>query len=199
MVSLMTAGDSPSNPYDEQDENPFDVPRIGEDRETTTRSRTSMKRERVENEKALTDLVTDLLELNEGAWEALEVPPRAIETLLDARKMKSHGARARHMRLIRATLRGGDWLELRRRIDLRRMGIVAAAPQEDIAHWTEHLMIHGDAGLARFVETYPDTDRKRLRQVLRNVRAAPEQKRGKMRLTLEQALQHIINQAKDED
>lgn len=171
-----------------------EVPVIGEGPEALAPSRTSLKRERVGNEKALAQLASDLLQLDEAAWDALDVPGPTIDALLDARKIRTYGAKGRQMRLIRATLRAADWMELRRRIDLRRIGISPTPGDSRVTHWCEQLLIHGDAGLARFVESYEQADRKRLRQLVRNVKTAPEGKRGKSRLVLERALAHLVEE-----
>jgi ribosome-associated protein len=169
------------------------VPRIGEDPEAVERSRTSMKWERVNNETALAELAQELIGLNEEMLSSIGVPERALETLRDARKIKTHSARARHLRLVRATLRSADWMDLRRRLDLRKMGILAAPSDERVSEWCEQLLIQGDPGLARFMEEFPNADRKRLRQLMRIVRAAPIEKRGKARMPLEQAIIHVIH------
>ncbi|GEM_PF-1990024 len=155
------------------------------------RSRSSIKRERVGNETALNDLVAALLPLSLERWEQMGVPEIAIDKLLDAKKIKSYTAKARQVRAIRASLRDADWTQIRFRLDQYNSGYAITPPTEEPASdalvWSEQLIIQGDSGLARFMEEYPNADRKRLRQLVRNVLKSPT-KRGKTRLQLDRAV-----------
>lgn len=192
-MRAMPGDDRPRRRSQEPTDETNEVPVIGEDLDAATRSRTSLKRERVNNETALAELAQELAGLNEEMWSSISLPDRTIETLRDARKIKTHGARARHLRLVRATLRDADWMDLRRRLDLRKMGILAAPADEQISEWCEQLLIQGDPALARFMEQFPNADRKRIRQLMRNIRATPVEKRGKARMPLEQAVTTAIH------
>lgn len=167
-----------------------DVPSIHGQDDESVRSRTSLKKERVNNERALATLVRDLLPLTEERWQALGVPDDAVATLLDARKVKSHGARQRHLRLIRAALRDADWGHIRRNLDRQRagLGVSDKGPSDLVLQWTDQLLVQGDAGLGRFLAEYEQADRKRLRTLIRNVATAPDGKKGKARLALERAV-----------
>lgn len=193
MVQIMPGDDRPRRRFSEPEEEPKLVPIIGQDPDAVTRSRTSIKVERVNNETALADLAQELASLNEEMWTSIGVPDLTLDALRDAKKIKTYGARARHLRLVRSTLRDADWMDLRRRLDLRKMGIVAAPADERVSEWCEQLIIQGDPALARFLEEFPKADRKRLRQIVRNVRATPVEKRGKARRPLEQAIIHVIS------
>jgi ribosome-associated protein len=186
---------------DDRPEPPGEVPIIGEVVDENARSRTSLKRERVNNEKALADLVLDLLPLSEDKWRKLGVPEETIDTLIDASKIKAHGARGRQMRLVRSTLRGVEWSLIRRGLDRLKAGLTlegspTSAPSID---WSEQLLVQGDPGLARFVEEFPRADRKRLRQLIRNVKSAPSAKRGKARIQLERAVAQELLHADDDE
>ncbi len=163
------------------------------------RSRTSIKRERVNNESALTELVEELLPLSLERWEQLAVPALTIEKMLDAKKIKHPAARARQVRTVRSTLRDADWTTVRLRLDQFRAGYPLSSPEEVEASeaqvWSEQLIVQGDSGLARFMEEYPDADRKRLRQAVRNVVSAPSTKRGKTRVQLDRAVAREVANA----
>lgn len=197
-MKTMPGDNRPRRRSSEPAEEPKPVPIIGQDPDLVTRSRTSLKVERVNNETALAELAQELANLNEEMWTSIGVPDLTLDALRDSKKIKSHGARARHLRLVRSTLRDADWMDLRRRLDLRKLGIVAAPTDERVSEWCEQLLIQGDPALARFLEEFPKADRKRLRQIVRNVRATPAEKRGKARMPLEQAVLHAI-QAHTED
>ncbi len=176
----------------EDDENSDDSDEI-----PLARSRSSLKRERVENETALSELVLDLLPLGAEKWQLLGLSEKTIETLSAAGKMKTHAARGRHLRLIRATLRGTEWEGVRRNVDHLRAGYRLSAPETDEADspvlvWTEHLLLHADPGLARFMEEFPHADRKRLRQLARQVNKLPKDKRIKARAQLESAVRVVL-------
>lgn len=153
------------------------------------RSRSSIKRQRVQDELALTQLAQDLLPLRPEKWEALGLPEVTISALRDAKKIKSPPAKARQVRLIRSTLRAIDWSLIRRRLEHLHAGYgLDAAPTETSSEtqmWTDQLLIQGEPGLARYCEIYPRADRKRLRQLVRNALRVPEGKRVKLRLQLE--------------
>jgi ribosome-associated protein len=156
------------------------------------RSRSSIKRERVNNETALAELIEELLPLSLERWQQLAVPALTIDKMLDAKKIKHAGARARQVRTVRSTLRDADWTLVRLRLDQFRAGFPLAAVDEtessEAQVWSEQLLVQGDSGLARFMEEYPDADRKRLRQAVRNVVGAPTTKRGKTRVQLDRAV-----------
>lgn len=197
-MPIMPGEDRPRRRFREPEEATERVPLIGEDPDAVERSRTSLKRERVNNETALAELAQELVGLNEDMWRSLDLPEATIDILRDARKIKTYGAQARHLRLVRANLRAFEWMELRRRLDLRKMGIVAAPANEQVSEWCEQLLIQGDPALARFMEEFPKVDRRRLRQLVRNIRGTPLEKRGKARIPLEQAVTNAIRaHAKD--
>lgn len=153
------------------------------------RSRSSLKRQRVQDELALAQLVQDLLPLRPEKWEALGLSDAALHALSDAKTIKSPAARARQARLIRSTLRAADWSLIRRRLELLHAGFTLESnPTEqssEVQVWTDQLLIQGEPGLARYCEAYPRADRKRLRQLVRNALRVPEGKRVKARLQLE--------------
>jgi ribosomal 50S subunit-associated protein YjgA (DUF615 family) len=169
---------------------PDEVPSIHGQEDESVRSRTSLKNERVNNEKALASLVQDLLPLTQERWTELGVPEDTIATLIDARNVKSHGARQRHLRLIRATLRSADWSHVRRNLDRQRagLGVGQAGPSDEALLWTERLLVQGDAGLNQFLQEFEQADRKRLRTLIRNVTSAADDRKGKARLALERAI-----------
>jgi len=161
------------------------------------RSRTSIKAERVNNETALANLVTELQPLSVERWQQLGVPEITIDKLLDAKKIKHPGALARHLRSVRSTLRDADWTGVRLRLDQFRAGFAVldspAGESSEAQVWSEQLLVQGDGGLIRFMEKYPNSDRQRLRQLVRNVLKAPATKRGKTRIQLDRAVQHEVD------
>lgn len=178
------------------DEDSPEVPRIGEDPERDERSRTSKKTERVEAERALTALARALLPLGPDKWARLGVPDDAAAALADAARISAPAPLERQLRLVRARLRDADWVGVRRRLDLVRAGYALPSGQtatsSDAERWVEHLLVHGDAGLERLLSEHPEGDRKRLRQLVRGVLAAPEARRARARAQLDRAVSQLV-------
>ncbi len=165
---------------------------------TESRSRTSLKNERVNNERALARLSDELLSLSEVQLAKLGASEELLEAVLAAKKIKAFGAKKRQARQIRAILRDEDWTRLRLGVDHLRagFGITSASqvPSGLAERWCEQLLIQGDPGLARFCEQYEGADRGRLRQLIRVVARAPENKRGKARLQLQRAVLDLVGE-----
>lgn len=148
-------------------------------------SRTSQKRERVNMETALSDLAEELMQLSVPRLTKLDLGERALDALIDAKKIKSPIALARQMRLVRARLRDGDWMAVRVQLDQLRAGYQTLQKGSDrLTELTEELLVQGDVALSRLVDTYPTADAGRIRQLMRNVQKAGEGKRAKARAAL---------------
>lgn len=159
------------------------------------RSRTSLKKERVNNELALAELADLLLTLNPASWPALGVSEAACEALRSAQLIKSFAAKNRQLRLVRARLRDLDWMSIRAAIDRKRAGFAAVVPaqeDEEARVWTEQLLVQKDDGLGRFVTRFEAPNRQRLRQLVRNVLQAGEAKRHRARQSLLDAVREVI-------
>ncbi len=178
-------------------DDPFSTAEDGSTLDEYQRSRTSLKKERVNNEQALRDLAERLLGYPRAQLAALGLPDDAIESLEALHRIKSFAARERQLRLVRAKLRAMDWMSLRVALDHRRAGYVESPrPSSDEARvWTEQLLIQKDEGLSRFVQTYERASRNRLRQLVRNVNAAGEAKRHRARQLLLHAVQEVLDLA----
>ncbi len=160
------------------------------------RSRTSQKEVRVANERALSSLVERLVPLSAARLAVLGLDEPVIEALGDLRGIESAPARARHVRFVRSLLRDLDWALIVRSLD--RLGTGAGIEQEmpsDAARWAVELPIQKDAGIARFLDRYPDADRRRLRMLVMNVARAPDDRRDKPRSQLQQLLEAILRDA----
>ncbi len=164
------------------------------------RSRAAEKRDRAADEEALEKLVQGLRSLNPLQLQAVEVPDLVRDAVENAAQIKSFSALKRHLRHTRALLRGVQWQPLLRRVDLVRAGLPTNAEDEasPAVTWAHRLVIHGDPALALFLEAFPDADRRRLRQFVRNVQRAAEGRRAKARRLLETALRNVMQQAENE-
>jgi len=181
---------------------PPDPRRFGEaEPEEFARSRTSLKKERVNNEKALTELGDELLKHSPTLWVQLGLSEAACEALATIRVIKTFAAKNRQLRLVRARLRDLDWMSIRAQLDQRRAGYLEsnlANTDELVRTWTEQLLVQNEEGLARFVELYAAPNRQRLRQLVRNVQQSGESKRHKARMSLLNAVREVIDAAEVE-
>ncbi len=155
------------------------------------------RHERVSNERALVDLVVGLARLRAKDRVNLGLPEEVLDALLDAQHIKSAPAVERHNKFVRGLLRGLDWQEVARKVDLLRAGFEAAdsAISKLALEWCHQLVVQGDVALHRFLERFPEGDRRRLRQLAQNVIKAPEPKRAKARHALEQAVEGVVRNA----
>lgn len=160
------------------------------------RSRTAEKRERVAGEESLAQLVRDLVQLKEADRRALDLPEIVLDGLADAKKMKNPSALARHLRHVRSMLRGLEWEPLLRRLDLLRAGYAPERVERTTCvRWTERLLVQGDEGLRSFLQLCPEADRRRLRQLVQNVKRAADGKRLKARAQLDLAVKSSLLEA----
>jgi ribosomal 50S subunit-associated protein YjgA (DUF615 family) len=181
---------------------PRDVPPAGaaEDDEGPRRSRTDSKRERVATETALAELAERLLTTTPKVLAALQLDDETLQAVADTRRIESAPARARALRQVRSFLRSADWLTVLRRLDGLAGGIAPEALSEtEAARHAALLSAQGDPGLHRFLEQFPGGDRARLRQLMQNVRRAPESKREKIRRQLEAAIQNLLDEQRADE
>ena len=160
------------------------------------RSRTSLKKERVNNEQALSQLAAGLLEFPPSTLDRLGLSDDVIEAVAALRTIKSFAARDRQLRLVRARLRDLDWMQLRADLDRHRAGLAkapTASVSEEARIWTEQLIVQKDEGLGRFMQRYEEANRKRLRQLILNVHKTGESKRHRARHLLLVAVDEVLS------
>jgi ribosome-associated protein len=117
----------------------------------------------------LRDLSENLLNLNTKQLSALPLSDTFISTLEDAKKMKSGNARRRHIQLLGKLIRSEDIegikiaLERQQNQDRQRPVLVQRAEE-----WCQKLIEEGKPALSSFISEYPDCDRQRIGQLIRN-------------------------------
>lgn len=162
------------------------------------RSRTDAKEERVAVETALADLAKALVETKPQWLEQLDLPESLFDAISDARLIKSAIARNRQMRIVRRELRDGDWQRIRTLLaELEEHGTLLSEgrptlPASDEAIWTLRLLRDGPPALDAFVKAYPQADRTRLRQLVRNIEKAPQARRPQAERKLSEALRPLF-------
>ncbi|GAB6041570.1 ribosome biogenesis factor YjgA [Endothiovibrio diazotrophicus] len=137
-------------------------------------SRSQLKREA----EALQDLGAELVQLKAAQLDAIPLPERLREAVLEARRIKSHGALRRQMQFVGKVMRGVEAEPIREALDrLLNRDRAAAARFHQLERWRDRLIEEGDGALAEWFDAYPGSDRQHLRQLVRN--AVKERAGGK--------------------
>lgn len=136
-------------------------------------SKTHRKREMT----ALRDLGEELLLLKPGQLQQIPLPEQIRDAIDAALKMTSHGAQRRQKQYIGKLMRTIDPAPIQSALQaIKEHGHASATRFHDLERWRDRLLTETDTALVSFLETYPQADRTRLRQLARN--AAAEQERG---------------------
>ena len=136
-------------------------------------SKTRKKREMHE----LQALGVALVGLPDSQLESLQVPDKLREALLEAKRIKSHEGRRRHMQYIGRLMRDVDPAPLRARLaEVEGHSAQAAARHRRLEAWRERLLAD-DGALTAFAAEHPGADLQALRTLIRNARK--EQKEAK--------------------
>ncbi len=129
--------------------------------------------------KALQKMGERLVGLSEGQLKDLKLPSRLFDAVLDAKGMRSHGARRRQMKFIGAIIREIDPEPITTGLALIDRGL---ALNNAAFHQLERLrnrLISGDSdSLSEILEKYPHTDRQRLKQLVRNAIKEKQAEKG---------------------
>ncbi len=100
---------------------------------------------------------------------------RVHEVILEARGIRSHSARRRHLQYLGKLMRDIDPAPIEAALDAlhqRRRGDAAAFHQ--LEHWRERLLREGDSAVQALLEDFPAGDRQLLRQLVRQHRREAE-------------------------
>ncbi|ATD68058.1 hypothetical protein CNR27_11960 [Luteimonas chenhongjianii] len=134
-------------------------------------SRKQNRREALE----VLSLADALAALSENQLGKLPIPETLLPHIADARRITSHIARKRQLAYLAKQMRREDDETLHAIRDAMDAGGAAARMDTAQMHraeaWRERLLADGDAALAELLDTYPEADRQRLRQLVRNALA----------------------------
>lgn len=140
-------------------------------------SRKQNRREALE----VLSLADALAALSENQLGRLPIPEGLLPHIADARRITSHIARKRQLAFLAKQMRRESDETLEAIRDAMDAGGAAARMETAQMHraeaWRERLLGEGDAALAELLDTYPDADRQRLRQLVRNALAEREKKK----------------------
>jgi ribosome-associated protein len=165
------------------------------DGEEDLRSRSDARRERKESEEALMQLAKALVDLPERTLSKLSLPEDLLDVVVKARLVPGGGPKNRALRLVRIVLRDGDSASISRALrdvhEPPRKG-AATPPQKadesELARWREKLVTGGEGALTEYVTAFPEADRRKLRQLIRNVAKTQGAPRESALKALEKAL-----------
>ena len=146
---------------------------------------------------ALQDLGEQLAALNAGQLEQLELPESLRDAVIAAGKIKKFEARRRQMQYIGRLMREVDVAPIRKQLEKWRGNLREhRARLRLVERWRERLLAD-DAGLAEFLQAYPQTDVQRLRILVRNTRHEADMgKPPRSFRALFQELQELIPETK---
>lgn len=118
---------------------------------------------------ALQQLGAELLELSPSQLDRLELPESLREALRQGQAINAHGAARRQLKFIGKLLRGLDPEPIRRGLaGLKQDHAEAVRLQRRIESWRDRLLGEGPGGIDALCAEFPDADRQRLRQLIRD-------------------------------
>lgn len=135
-------------------------------------SKTQLKREA----QALLDIGKKLLELKDAELARIPMTDELRKEVMQGRGIKAFAARKRHLKFLGRLLREQD-----------SEAVVAAVTEIEAARngetvqfhrmekWRDRLMEEGDGAMQEWINTYPDSDWRKLRDVLRQARKEHDQ------------------------
>lgn len=131
-------------------------------------NKSQLKRENA----AIHDMAVRLVNLTEGAVKKMPIDDELVDAIKLAHKIRNtrEGFR-RQLQLITKLLRQSDYEAVQRELDgLQRSGDAENARFHALERWRERILTEGDEGIQAFIDTYPETDRQKLRQLVRKTR-----------------------------
>jgi ribosome-associated protein len=128
--------------------------------------------------KALKSLASQLLAISDSKLKKVPLESDLMESVLEARSMRSHGARKRQLQYVAKLLRRLDPVDIIAAIEgLNSENRALTARQHRSEAWREILLEQGDPALNALLQQRPDIDIQKVRQLIRNSRA--ENSKGK--------------------
>ncbi|HHT0594746.1 TPA: ribosome biogenesis factor YjgA [Legionella anisa] len=119
-----------------------------------------------------------LIDLSLSKLELLPLPENLYKAIIDAKSIKSHGAKRRQAQLIGKLMRAADHEEIlaayERLLDEDK---AITASFHEVEHWRDRLLNEGKEALTAFIEVYPPEDVQHLRQLIK--KAVDDQQKEK--------------------
>ncbi|AWN72846.1 ribosome biogenesis factor YjgA [Legionella anisa] len=119
-----------------------------------------------------------LIDLSLSKLELLPLPENLYKAIIDAKSIKSHGAKRRQAQLIGKLMRAADHEEIlaayERLLDEDK---AITASFHEVEHWRDRLLNEGKEALTAFIEAYQPEDVQHLRQLIK--KAVDDQQKEK--------------------
>ncbi|KTD11732.1 alpha helix protein [Legionella gratiana] len=118
------------------------------------------------------------IDLSVPKLDLLPLPENLYKAIIDAKSIKSHGAKRRQAQLIGKLMRAADYEEILSTYErmLEEDSAVTASFHE-VEHWRDRLINEGKEALTEFIEAYHPEDVQHLRQLIK--KAVDEQQKEK--------------------
>ena len=166
------------------------------DNDRDRRSRGDVARENKAEEKRLAELTTALIGLSSKQLGKLGLDEEVLGAVNEARRMTTHGARARQMRIVRRALRGSDNVAIGEAVHNLINPHGRPSPSARAAQgWVDRFLDEGNDAVEDFLASHETADRQHLKGLLRNVRKADASKVAKTRKSLVATIQAYIQEA----
>ncbi len=118
---------------------------------------------------ALQKLGEAMVELSDKELARMPIEDERLkEVIVEARGIRSHSARRRHLQLVGKLMRDVDPAPIQQALDelhQRRRG--AADAFKALEDWRDRLIREGDGAIQAALDTWPQADRQQLRQLIR--------------------------------
>jgi ribosome-associated protein len=137
-----------------------------DEREHERTSKTQRKREMLERQ----EIGEELVALPEPRLHELDLPERLLDAVLEAKRMRSFGARRRQLQYIGRLMRDTDSVAIAAKLTAwKGQSREATAYLHAIERWRERLL-RDDEAVSELVAAHPQADVQRLRALVRNAR-----------------------------
>ncbi len=139
---------------------------------------------------ALQKLGVKLMELSENSLKNFDLDERLFDAILLAQKIHSHSGHRRQLQLIGKLMRQVDSNAIRIKLEqFHRPAVEANEHFHQLEKWRDKVLSEGDSAINELVSIYPEFERSRLRQLLRN--ATKEAEKNKPPKSARQIFQYI--------
>ena len=129
-------------------------------------SKTAVKKEMLE----LQAIGVELIDLPEGQLKKMILPPEILKAVMEARKIKSHGAAKRQRLFVGRLMRKTDAAPIRAQLDAMDSGSAqSAAAHRRLEAWREKLLAD-EGALTEFADAFPGSDLQKIRTLVRNAK-----------------------------
>ena len=130
------------------------------------------KTEKKKQVEALQRLGVELIDLPNEQLDSIPLSPQLKQAILDARKIKSNGAKRRQAQLIGKLMRQEDSEEIQQAYQkILDEGASQTAVFHECEHWRDRLLAAEDKQtLSEFIDKYQPEDIQQLRQLIKKAR-----------------------------